>query len=172
MEHHHETFWGNPRTWVGVAFVLFIVIFGRKLWAAITALLDGHAARVRAELEEASRLRIEAEALLRDAQTHRERAIADAKRLIEGAQAEAARVAEAAAVETEASAKRREKMAVERIAAAEKAAVDDVRMTAADVATVAARDVIARTLTPDADAALIDQSIAQLPAALAQRRAA
>lgn len=169
---HHETFWGNPRTWVGVAFVLFIVIFGRKLWAAITTLLDNHAAKVRAELQEASRLRTEAEAMLRDARARREAAVADAQRLIEGAKVEAVRVAEAAAADAEAAAKRREKMAVDRIAAAEKAAVDDVRTTAAEVATTAAREVIARTLTADADARLIDQAIAGMPAALSGRRAA
>lgn len=170
--HHEESFWANPRTWVGVAFILFVVIFGKKIWDAIKAVLDNHSNRIRAELEEASRLRTEAEAMLRDAEARRELALADAKQLLEGAQAEAARVQEAAAADAEASAKRREQMAIDRIAAAEKAAVDDVRMTAADVATTAAREVIAQTLTPDADGGLIDQAIAQMPSALAARRAA
>ena len=63
-------------------------------------------------------------------------------------------------------------MAVDRIAAAEKAAVDEVRLTAAEVATVAARQVIAEGLSADADARLIDHAITQLPSALAQRRVA
>ncbi len=170
--HHEETFWTNPRTWVGVAFVLFVVIFGRKLWDAIRKILDDHSDRVRAELDEASRLRTEAEAMLRDAETRRETALKDAQRLIEGAKAEAARVQETAAADAEASAKRREQMAIDRIAAAEKAAVDEVRVTAAEIATTAARGVIASTLTPDADAGLIDQAIAQMPSALAAKRAA
>jgi F-type H+-transporting ATPase subunit b len=162
----------NSRTWVALAFILFFVLFGRKLWSALAAMLDDRATKVRAELEEAARLRREAEAMLKEAEQRRAEALAEAKALIEGAQAEAARAAAAAAAEAEASAKRREQMALDRIAAAEKAAVDEVRLTAADVATAAARQVIAEGLSPDADAHLIDHAITQLPSALAQRRAA
>ena len=167
-----ESFWANPRTWVGVAFVLFVLIFGRKLWQALANMLDARTASVRASLDEAARLRQEAEAMLRDAEARRTAAIEEARRLLEGAQAEAARVAAAATQEAEAASRRREQMAIDRIAAAEKAALDEVRLTAADVATVAARQVLATSLTADSDAALIDHAIGQLPAALAARRAA
>jgi len=167
-----ESFFTEPRNWVAVAFILFFVLFGRKLWSALAAMLDDRAAKVRAELEEAARLRREAEAMLREAEQRRAAALTEAKALIEGAQTEAARVAAAAAAEAEAAAKRREQMAIDRIAAAEKAAVDEVRLTAAEVATVAARQVIAEGLSADADARLVDHAIAQLPSALAQRRVA
>ena len=169
---HHETFFGDPRNWVVLAFILFFVVFGKKLWAALAAILDARATSVRAELEEASRLRREAESMLRDAEKQRADALSDAKTLIEGARAEAARVSSAAAADAESSAKRREQMAIDRIAAAEKAAVDDVRLAAVDVATTAARQVIAEGLSADADSKLIDDAIAQLPTALASRRAA
>ncbi len=84
--------------------------------------------------------------MLRDAEARRADALRDAQALIDGAKAEAERVAAAASAEAEASAKRREQMALDRIAAAEKAAVDEVRITAAEVATVAARQVIAEGL--------------------------
>ncbi|HUB13702.1 MAG TPA: F0F1 ATP synthase subunit B [Acetobacteraceae bacterium] len=160
------------RTWVAAAFIIFFVLFGRKLWAALAGMLDDRAAKVRAELDEAARLRREAEAMLNDAEQRRADALAEAKALIEGAQAEAARAAAAATAEAEASARRREQMALDRIAAAEKAAVDEVRLTAVDVATSAARQVIAEGLSSDADAHLIDHAITQLPSALAPRRAA
>jgi F-type H+-transporting ATPase subunit b len=164
--HHDETFWGNPRTWVGVAFVIFFLLFGRKLWAALAGMLDARANLVRAELDEAARLRRDAEAMLAEATAAREKALTDAKALLEAAKHEAERVAAAAAADAEAATKRRERMAVERIAAAEKAAIDDVRNTAAEVATAAARAVIATGLSAEADAALIDHAIASLPAAL------
>jgi F-type H+-transporting ATPase subunit b len=157
-----ETLWSNPRTWVGVAFILFFVIFGRRLWAVISKLLDDHTAAVRAELEEASRLRREAETMLRDAKARRVAALAEAKALIEGAKAQAERVSAATAAEAAESASRRERMAMDRIAAAEKAAVDEVRQTAA----VAARRLLAEGLTAEADAGLIDHAIAGLPQAL------
>jgi F-type H+-transporting ATPase subunit b len=170
--HHEASFFGEPRNWVVIAFILFFVLFGRKLWGALAGMLDARAAAVKAELDEAARLRREAESMLRDAEKQRADALAEAKALIEGARAEASRVGAAAAAEAEASAKRREQMAIDRIAAAEKAAVDDVRLAAADVATTAARQVLAEGLGADADAKLIDQAITQLPSALAPRRAA
>ena len=170
--HHDAGFFGEPRNWVVIAFILFFVLFGRKLWGALAGMLDARAAAVKAELEEAARLRREAESMLRDAEKQRADALAEAKALIEGARAEASRVSAAATAEAQASAKRREQMAIGRIAAAEKAAVDDVRLAAADVATTAARQVLAEGLSADADAKLIDQAITQLPSALAPRRAA
>jgi len=169
---HEESFFAEPRNWVAAAFVVFFLLFGRKLWGAIAAMLDERAAKIRAELDEAARLRTEAEAMLKDAQARRDNAMVEAKQLLEGAKVEAARLAQAAADEAEAAARRREQMALDRIAAAEKAAVDEVRTTAADVATVAARQVIAEGLSAEADGHLIDHAITQLPAALAQRRVA
>ena len=165
-------FFGEPRNWVLIAFILFFLLFGKKLWSALAAMLDDRAAKVRAELDEAARLRQEAEAMLRDAEKRREEALREAQALVAGARHEAERVAAAAASDAETSAKRREQMAMDRIAAAEKAAVDEVRTTAAEVATAAARQVIAEGLSAGADAHLIDHAITQLPSALAGRRAA
>jgi F-type H+-transporting ATPase subunit b len=169
---HEESFFAEPRNWVTIAFVLFFVLFGRKLWAALAGMLDARTEKVKAELEEAARLRREAEAMLRDAEQQRANALSEAKAMIEGAKVEAARVATELTAEAEASTKRREQAAIDRIASAEKAALDEVRLTAVAVATAAARQVIAEGLTPEADAKLIDNAIAQLPKALASRQAA
>jgi F-type H+-transporting ATPase subunit b len=157
---------------VAVAFVIFVVVFGRKIWTPLAAMLDARGEAIRGELAEAARLRQEAEALLKEAQARREAAELEAKQLVEGAQQEASRVAAAAAAEAEAAAKRRERMALDRIAAAEKAAVDEVRHAAADVATQAVQTVVRDHLGADTQAAMIDHAIAALPAALASRRAA
>ncbi|HTC08805.1 MAG TPA: F0F1 ATP synthase subunit B [Acetobacteraceae bacterium] len=162
----------EPRNWVALAFIVFFALFGKKLWGAIAGMLDERAAKIRAELDEAARLRNEAAAMLKDAQARRDAAAEEAKQMLAGAKVEAARLAQAAAAEAEAGAKRREQMALDRIAAAEKAAVDEVRVTAAEVATVAARQVIADGLSATADERLVDRAIAQLPTALAQRRVA
>lgn len=169
---HAESFFAEPRNWVAAAFIVFFLVFGGKLWRVIAQLLDDRAAKIRAELEEAARLRAEAEMMLKDAQQRRDAAMVEAKQLLDGAKAEAARLAEAATAEAEAAAKRREQLAIDRIAAAEKAAVDEVRLTAAEVATVAARQVIAEGLSAETDSKLVDQAIVRLPNALAQRRVA
>ena len=166
---HH--FFAEPRSWVAIAFVIFFVIFGGKLWKAIAGMLDRHAAVIRRDLDEASHLRADAERMLADATTRRQAALIEAKALIESAHAEAARVAEQARMDAEASSQRREQMAMDRIAAAEKAAVTEVRLAAADIAARAAHEVIAATLTAEGDAPIIDRAIAGLPAALVRRAA-
>ncbi|MDT7951525.1 MAG: F0F1 ATP synthase subunit B [Acetobacteraceae bacterium] len=169
---HHETFFGNPRTWIGLAFFIFYAIFGRKIWAAITGLLDSRAAKIRAELDEASRLRTEAEAMLRDAQSQREQASKDVQAMLDNARIEAANVAEAARKEAADAAKRRERMAMDRIGAAEKAAIGEVRQAAADIAARAAEQVIRDGFDAEQDSEIINRAISGLPAALASRRAA
>jgi F-type H+-transporting ATPase subunit b len=164
--HDEVGFFAEPVHWVVLSFFLFFIIFGKKLWGALAGMLDARAASVRAEIDEAARLKSEAETMLKEAEATRARAQADARTLIAGAAAEAARVAETARADAEASAKRREQMALDRIAAAQKQAVDEVRTAAAELATAAARQVIAEGLSPESGAALIDQAIARLPAAL------
>ncbi len=170
--HDEPSFFAEPSHWVVISFFLFFFLFGKKLWGALAGMLDARAASVRAEIDEAARLKAEAEAMLKDAEATRTKAQADAKALIEGAAAEAARVTAAGAAEAEASSKRREQMALDRIAAAQKQAVDEIRTSAAELATIAARQVIAEGLSTESSNALIDTAIAQLPAALAARRAA
>ena len=165
-------FFAEPETYVLIAFVLFFAVLWRRMWEPLRDMLDARANAVGAELDEAARLRREAEAMLSDAQKRRDAAIEESRRLIEGAKAEAERIARASAEEAQHAARRREQMAMDRIAAAEKAAVDDVRTMAAEVATAAVRDVMRRGLPEDASARLIDHAIAGLPSALSGRRAA
>jgi F-type H+-transporting ATPase subunit b len=164
--HHYEHFWLDPKFWVAVSFVIFVLLVGRKAWAQLTAMLDARAEKVRAELSEAARLREEAEAMLKQAEADRAAAAEEAKEMLRRAHAEATRVGEAAAAEAEASAARRERMAMDRIAAAEAGAVAEVRQAAAEIATAAARNVIAQGMTAEADAKLIDSAVADLPRAL------
>jgi len=167
-----ESFFADPRTWVAVAFVIFVAVLGPKLWKALAGMLDKRTETVRAELAEAARLRKEAEAMLADASRQRANALTEAKALLEGAKTEAARLAKAAAEEAEASARRREKMAMDRISAAEKSAVDSVRFAAAEIAAQAAEQAIREGLSAEADGQLIDRAIGGLNTALAPRRAA
>ncbi|PZW50323.1 F-type H+-transporting ATPase subunit b [Humitalea rosea] len=164
--HHYEHFWLDPKFWVGVAFVIFFLLLGKKLWAITTGALDARAAKVRTDLAEASRLRSEAEAMLVQAETDRKAAAEEATALLARARIDAERGAAATAAEAEAAATRRERMAMDRIAAAEASAIAAVRAAAAEVATAAAREVVAQSLTADAAAAMIDSAIADLPRAL------
>lgn len=158
--------WAHSVFWVAVAFVIFFVLFGRMMWRALAAMLDARAAAIRQELEQAARLRQEAQEMLRDAEARRQAALAEAQRLLDSARAEAARLAAETQADAAAAAERRERMALDRIAAAEKAALNDVRLAAIEVAAAAAQQVMAQGVTEQADAVLIDRAISALPAAL------
>ena len=156
----------NPEFWVLVSFLIFFGLFGARLWSTVAGLLDARAASVRAELNEAAKLRAEAEQMLKDAQAQREAALQEARDLMERSRAEAARVTRDAAIEAEAAARRREHQALDRIASAEKAVVTEIRDLASELATQAARQVIAATLSPEDDAELVNEAIGNLPRAL------
>ena len=172
MEGHHETFFTNPRTYVGLAFLIFFLIFGAKIVSSVLGILDKRSQAIRNELDEASRLRAEAERMLQEAQANREQSQKDADALMAQAREEAGRVAESARTDAANAAKRRERLAMERIAAAEKAAVAEVRIAAAETAARAASRVIAKNFGAEADGKLINDAIQGLPSALAKRRAA
>ena len=46
---HEESFFADPRNWVLIAFFLFFIIFGRKLWSALAQMLDDRAGKVRSD---------------------------------------------------------------------------------------------------------------------------
>jgi len=162
----HAVPWQHGSFWVFIAIVIFAVFFARKIVTPINTMLDTRAEAVRAALAEAAQLKAEAEALLADAKKRQEQATKDAADILDSAHREAESMAAALLAEAEATAKRRERLALDRIAAAEKAAIDDVRATAIDVATTAAANLLRTGFAAETDATAIDQAITRIPAAL------
>ena len=146
--------------WVAAAFVLFIgLLVYYKVPGLITKALDERADAIRRELDEARRLREEAQQLLNDYQRKRREAEDEANAIIE----QAKREAEALAAETRQSLKeslaRRTKLAEEKIARAETQALNEVRAAAVDAAIAAAERIIRQKVTPEVNAQLVDQGI-------------
>ena len=164
--HSYEHFWLDPKFWVAVSFVIFVALTWKAIWSRLAPMLDARGQRIRAELDEAARLRAEAEQMRKEAEADRAAALKEAEELLVRARIEAQRAAEAATAEAEAAAKRRERMAMDRIAAAEASAIADVRNAAAEVAVSAAREVLAASVDAKTDASLIDSAVADLPRAL------
>ncbi len=161
----------EPVFWFAVSFVLFFVIFGAKIWKPLAALLDARADQIRVELDEAARLRREAEQMLEDATREREQAYAEANALIEQTRKQAEDLAARARQDAEDMLRRREQMAKDRIAAAERAALEEVRAAAVDAAFDGARLVIQQSLPAQTSSDMVDSAIAGLPAALSARAA-
>lgn len=160
----------EPHFWSAVAFVLFFVIFGKKLWRPLAAAMDNKSNQIRQELEEASRLRREAEEIYTAAQKEHEAAKIEAEKMLAASKEAAERIAENAKKEADAAAQRHEELVRLRLVASEHEAVNAVRREAADIAVKAAYEVISSVLTEEKDSPLIDNAIAELPKALASDR--
>jgi F-type H+-transporting ATPase subunit b len=154
---------GGAEFWVLVAFVLFVAFMVWRARKAILGGLDARAGRIRAEIEEAQRLRDEAQALLVDYQKKQRQALGEAEAMLRQAEEEAKRLKAKGEAELEAALKRREQQALDRIAQAEAQAVADVRNMAADLAIAATGKILAEKLDPAQAEALVSQSIAELP---------
>ena len=143
------------------------VIFAAGIWKparkALLGSLDERAARIRAELDEASKLREEAEQLLARYQQREREAAAEAGAIVAHAREEAERIAAQSVRDLDEALVRRQRLAEERIAQAEAKALDEIRSVAVDVAIGAAREVIAAQIDEERGAALLDAAIAALP---------
>ncbi|MDX1580156.1 MAG: F0F1 ATP synthase subunit B [Alphaproteobacteria bacterium] len=160
----YGAFYLDPTFWVAVSFVLFIgVLLYYKVPKMINERLDSRAEAIKAQLEEARKLREEAQALLASYQRRQRDAEKEAGEIIEHAEEEAKRTVEQAKTQLQESLERREQLAKEKIAQAEASAVQQVRLTAVDVATAVSRRLIAEGLDEQASKALVDEAIENLP---------
>lgn len=161
-----QGFFTNPETWVGFAAIVGVAILVWKAGPGLMKSLDGRGAKIKAELDEAQRLREDAQKTLADYQRKQRDALKEAQEIIAHARADAERAAQQAARDLEASLERRQRQALEKIALEEAKALAEVRNVAVDVAIAAARRVLAEDIDPARRAGLIDAAIAQLPHAL------
>ncbi len=149
--------------WVGAAFVVFIgVLFYYKVPGMLTKGLDERAEKIRNDLDEARRLREEAQSLLATYERKQRDAMQEAEAMVAHAEEEAKREAAQAAEKLEEAIKRREQQALDKIAMAEAQAEKDVREAAVEVAIAAAGKVIAEQVSGDKADALVDQAIKDL----------
>jgi F-type H+-transporting ATPase subunit b len=152
--------------WVLVAFVVAITFLIVKAKGAVTGGLDSRAAKIKAELDEAQRLRDEAQAKLAEFQRRQRDALKEAEGIVAQAKAEAQRLAAQGAKDLEAAVERRRRQAIEKIALEEQKAMTDLRNTAVDIAVAALRRVLAEDLDAARQSALIDNAIESIPPTL------
>ena len=148
---------------VALAMIAVIVLaVWKKVPAMIAGALDNQIAGIRQQLDQATALRAEAEAIKTEYEAKAKQAAIDAEAMKVAAEEEAKLIVARAKSDATALIGRRAQAAEEKIAAAERAAIADVRKTAAIAAATAAAQLIAAHHDANADAALIDQSIASL----------
>ena len=150
-----------------LGFIVFLgVLFYFKVPGILGGLLDKRAEGIQAELDEARKLREEAQTLLASYERKARDVQEQAGRIVEHARAEAELAAEAAKADLKDSIARRLAAAESQIASAEAQAVKEVRDRAAVVAVEAAREMIAEQTDAAKAGALIDASIAEVGAKL------
>jgi len=154
----------NAEGWVyvGILIFLLIAIFVAKAPKKITDILDQRIADTRKQLDEARAIRTEAERLLADAKARHAASAGDAQAIVHHAEQEAQALVAKAEADAADLVERRGRMAEDKIAAAERTAVAEVRALAADAAARAAATLIAERHGAAADKALVDRSIAGL----------
>ena len=151
----------EAETWVAVAFVIFLgVLAYYQVHKSVLRSLDQRRDRIKSELDEARRLKEEAQALLASYRQKKEQVEHEAQAILAGAQAEAERLAKETASRMEELIGRRTQMAETKIAQAEAQAVADVRAAAADAGVAAAAHILSHTVKDDVAENLINEGVA------------
>jgi F-type H+-transporting ATPase subunit b len=157
----------QPEFWVAVAFLILMgVFFWLGVHRTVLTALDHRAQRIKAEIDDARRLKEEAAKLLADYQARRASAEREAQEIVSNARAEAERIAAEAKTRMEDFVARRTKTAENKIALAEAQALADVRAAAAEAAVAAASTVLSQSVTGSVAEDLLAKGIAEVKAKL------
>jgi F-type H+-transporting ATPase subunit b len=153
----------DPEFWVAAAFVILIGVFiYYGIHRTVLKSLDHRSDRIRAELDDARRLKDEAAKLLAEYQARRASAEREARDIVESAKAEAERIAAEAKTKMEDFVARRTKTAESKIALAEAQAVADVRSAAATAAVTAASTILSQSVKGQVADDLLAKGIAEV----------
>jgi F-type H+-transporting ATPase subunit b len=157
----------EPEFWVAVAFVILMVLFAYLgIHRTVLKALDHRGERIKAELDDARRLKEEAAKLLAEYKARGASAEREAQDIIAAAKAEAERIAAEAKTKLEDFVARRTKTAESKIALAEAQALSDVRAAAADAAVTAASTILSQSVKGGVADDLLTKGIAEVRAKL------
>ena len=157
----------QPETWVAIAFVILLAVFAwLGIHRTVLTALDHRAQRIKAELDDARRLKDEAAKLLADYQARRASAEREAQEIVTNARAEAERIAAEGRTRMEDFVARRTKTAENKIALAEAQALADVRAAAANAAVSAASTILSQSVKGSVADDLLAKGIAEVRAKL------
>lgn len=150
-----------------ISFLLFIgVLVFLKVPGMLAGMLDNRADGIKSELDEARALREEAQSLLATYERKQKEVKEQADRIVSQAKVEAQEAAEAAKKDLQDTIARRVKAAEDQIASAEAGAVKEVRDRAVVIAVDVAKEMIAKNMTDDRRADLVDEAIGEVQAKL------
>jgi len=148
--------------WVAVSFFIFIALVVRPVGRALAKQLDGRAAKIKLELDEAVRLKEEAQAVLALYQRKHKKTIEEAEEIISHAQHEAERVAAIAKDNLEKDITRRTEIAIEKIAQAEANVLREIKENAVDITINAAKAIIEENIGQETAEEIISRALSDI----------
>lgn len=152
----------DPTFWVAIGFLILAILAVFFVRKPILGMLDARVDSVRASLDEAASLREEAQQLLAEYQRKQRDAVKETEAMVARAKEEAERISSDGAEALEAALKRREELAIDKIAQAEADAVREVQRISVEIAIDATRVLIADKLDGARADALIDEAISDI----------
>jgi F-type H+-transporting ATPase subunit b len=162
----------NPYLWTGLSLAVLVVIAFKFARTPLQGWLDSEINKIKQELEQAQKLRAEAEQLLASYKLKEQEALREAAALIAQAEREAQNLRANAARELQDSLVRHEQQAVDRIARAEAEAIAEVRHAVINLASAASAYVLQEQMTTAQADGYVDGVIAALPSQLRQKSVA
>jgi len=148
--------------WVAAVFLLVVALLYKRVMAIVTTSLDERADMIRSQIEDARKLREDAQALLANYQRQQLTAMDEAEQIISAAKEEAVRLKQQAEKNMEETVERRKLQALSRIAQSEAQALMEVRNTAIELAIAATENLISEHLVDSQKTDLVNLSINQL----------
>jgi len=155
--------WASAEIWVGIGLLIFFaILFFAGVPKIVASALDAKAAKIQSDLDEAARLRAEAEALLTQIRAEKAEAEAQAAEMLKAAEADARTMEAEAKAKLEETLARRQALAERRIAQAEAQAAADVKAAAAEQAVRHAEQILTARVAGQKTDPLLDAAIAQI----------
>ncbi len=154
----------DPTFWVAVAFLLFIGALFKPVKKILLSGLDKRSEQIREELDQALRLKEEAQELLSSYQRQQQEVEKEAQAIIKEAESEAKLIAQKAEKDLEENLNKRIDMAMQKISAYEASVLQEIREKALDATTAAVTEAIKKQVSSDKANALIESSIKQFAA--------
>lgn len=152
----------DAKFFVALAFVIFIGLIWRPVGRFIGKALDARIDKIKAELNEALRLKEEAEYALKDIQAKNRKANEEAEEILSRAKHEANRIISSAQAEMENTIQRRTELALQKISQAESLVIKEMKDNAVDITISAARTIIMENLSRESAEEVLSRAISDI----------
>jgi F-type H+-transporting ATPase subunit b len=155
-------FFSDPKAWVAIATLIFVAIAFKPAKKAILGAIDTRTADITRRLEEANLIKQQAEALLAKIQEQVANSKAESENIVTNAKQEATAIINEARQKLDRDIENRKKMAVQKIASYEEAALADVKSHITNLTIEVSKKLLETNINADTSKKIIDNSIEKL----------